>query len=160
MGIRPEKIGGFLEAAYDLDAKDPEWLAAMSERMRAVFGRAGPTQSVIYDASNISAFRVEYLRFARMDEREIDAVMRGLQWFTPTFVARTFRSTLVGGEREAGPEMAPFYEGMRRFGLTDAFNINGLDPCGIGVLLRLWTRQPMKLAPAELLVLRRLAHHL
>ena len=160
MGIRPEKIGGFLEAAYDLDANDSEWLAAMAERVRAVFGRTGPTQSVIYDASDVNAFRVECLRFALMDEREIDAVMRGLRWFTPTFVARTFRSTLVGGEREAGPEMAAFYDGMRRFGLMDAFNINGLDPCGLGVLLRLWTRKPVKLAPAELSVLRRLAHHL
>lgn len=160
MGIRPEKIGDFLEAAYDLDANDQEWLAAMSERVRAVFGRAGPTQSVIYDASDINAFRVECLRFAMMDEREIDAVMRGLRWFTPAFVVRTFRSTLVGGEREAGPEMAPFYEGMRRFGLMDAFNINGLDPRGAGVLLRLWLRQSVKLAPAELAILRRLAHHL
>lgn len=160
MALRPEKIAGFLEAAYDLESDDQDWLATLAERARAVWGHAGPTQSVIYDASDVNAFQVERVSFGQMDAREIEAVMDGLRWFTPAFVVRTFRSTLVGGEREAGPEMTPFYEDMRRFGLADALNLNGLDPHGSGVLVRLWLHRPLVLAPAEGVMMRRLAHHL
>lgn len=160
MGIRPEKIGDFLEAAYDLDASDEDWLIAMSARAQAVLRRAGPSQSVIYDASDIRAFRIERHHFGAMGDHEVNAVLGGLRWFTPAFVTRTFRTTLVGGEREAGPEMVPFYDEMRQLGLVDAVNINGLDPCGVGVLLRFWARQPLALTAADRIVLRQLAHHL
>jgi DNA-binding CsgD family transcriptional regulator len=159
--LRPERVGDFLEAAYELDSEDQIWLVNVMEAARAVWGRPGPAQGAVYDASDVSAFRVEASYLIGFSNEAAQLVYDALGLLTPALVARTFRSLLVGRIRKgSAPEMLPFHEAMDPFGYPDAMAINGLTPDGFGVFMGLWWQDPTDLPAAELELLRRMAHHL
>jgi hypothetical protein len=58
-GIRAQRLAEFFEAAYDVDADDEDWLANVLQSARAVWGRGGPAHGFIYDASDVSRFRMQ-----------------------------------------------------------------------------------------------------
>src|SRR5882672_6027345 len=114
--LRPEKVGDFLEAAYELDSDDQTWLVNVMEAARAVWGRPGPAHGAVYDASDVNAFRVEAAYLVGFSDEAALLVSDALRLLTPALVARTFRSLLVGGIRKGGaPEMLPFHEAMDPF---------------------------------------------
>src|SRR2546421_1436260 len=159
--FRPGKVGDFLEAAYTLETDDQTWLGDVMERARAVWGRGGPAQGAIYDASDSAAFRVQAAHFIDFSEAGLQSVLRGLKLFTPAFVIRTFRSSLVGTSRDHTlPEMLPMLEELGALGHHDSMAINGLDPAGLGVFFALWARDSIEPPPAELALYRRMSHHL
>src|SRR5438477_13097135 len=101
-GARPEKLADFFEAAYDVAADDRAWMRAVMEGAIAVFGRGTTAHGAIYDASDVASFRVMNAEFIGLPPEAVDCIMRGLNLFTPSFVARTFRSLVANGLRAEG----------------------------------------------------------
>jgi DNA-binding CsgD family transcriptional regulator len=162
-GARPERVADFFDAAYDLERDDQSWLRSVMETATAVFGRGTIAHGAIYDASDVSAFRVLNAEFIDMSQDAIACLMRGLALFNPQFVARSFRSLLANSSRGDGialPELAPMYEELAPYGLVDAFNLNGLDPSGIGTFFAMWTDRIVEVSQGERDLFRRMAHHL
>jgi DNA-binding CsgD family transcriptional regulator len=160
-GVRPEKLADFLEVAYDVTTDDRLWLRQAMEAALTVTGWGVASHAAIYDASDVSAFRVENAEFIGLAEREVDILMRGLKLFTPSFVTRTFRSLLANGVRQIGiPEMRPMVDEMAGVGFPDQFALNGLEPSGRGVFIGLWSKRMLDLSSADLAFFRRIAHHL
>jgi DNA-binding CsgD family transcriptional regulator len=159
--VRPDKLGDFLEAAYDMDADDQSWLAAIMETARVVWGRGGPAHGGIYDATDIAAFRPVNFHLTGFSDQAAERLMSAFKFFTPAFVVRSFRSLLVGGTRQVSlPELGPFLETMAPFDCADAMNINGLDPSGLGVFVSLWARDLTQPSAKEVELCRRMAHHM
>jgi DNA-binding CsgD family transcriptional regulator len=162
-GARPQRIADFFEAAYDLEREDQSWLRGVMEAAVAVFGRGIAAHGAIYDASDVAAFRVQNAEFIGLSPQAIDCLMRGLGLMSPAFVARTFRSLLANSSRGDGvalPELGPMYDELAPHGLVDAFNLNGLDPSGIGTFFAMWTDRAVEVSQAEREMFRRMAHHL
>jgi hypothetical protein len=90
-GARAERLADFLEVVYDITTDDRTWLRQAMEASLAVTGWGVASHAAIYDASDVSAFRVENADFVGLAGREVDILMRGLKLFTPSFVTRTFR---------------------------------------------------------------------
>jgi DNA-binding CsgD family transcriptional regulator len=158
---RFEKVGEFLDAAYDLDAEPQPWLERVIDATRAVWGRRGPVHAVIYDASDVADFKVDILRLADFPDGAAEYIYRARNAITPAMVARTFRRRVLAPTRVlGGPEMAELHEGMSTFGYPDAMGINGIDPSGLGVFLSMWWSDPTTLPPAETQTIERMAHHL
>ena len=159
--VRPDKLGDFLEVAYNIDADDETWLATVMEAARQVWGKGGPAHGAIYDASDVTALRPLNAHFIDLSDAAVDCIMRGLQLCTPSMVTRTFRSLLAGTTRRAGlPEMIPMLEEMAAFDCVDALDLNGLDPSGVGIFIALWERDVSTPAAAEMDIYRHMAHHL
>src|SRR5205809_7764318 len=91
-GTRPEKLADFVAAGYGVAADDQAWMRATMEGAIAVFGRGTAAHGAIYDASDVASFRVMNAEFIGLPPEAVDCLMRGLDLFTPAFVARTFRS--------------------------------------------------------------------
>ena len=94
--FRPESICDFMDAAYDLDADDQSWTLRVLESARAVWGRGGPGQGAIYDASKVEALALESFQTIDFSNEGIRWLERAITMFTPASVAGTFRSQLVG----------------------------------------------------------------
>jgi len=159
--VRPEKLGDFLEATYNLDADDQTWLASVMEAARQVWGKGGPAHGAIYDASDVTALRPLNAHFIDFSDAAVDCIMRGLRLCTPSMVTRTFRSLLANTTRQVGlPEMLPMLEEMAAFGYVDTLDLNGLDPCGVGIFFGFWERDVCEASAAEMEIYRHMAHHL
>ena len=159
-GLRPERIVEFLEATYEFDSDDQTWLARVMEGARAVTERTAAMHGAIYDASDISAFRLRNVHTDGFSAPQLEWIAKGLSLITPAMVARTFRTTLAGMSEPALPEMSPMYDGMSLLGLVDTLYLNGLDPNGRGLVVGLWVQERGAPSSAQLDVYRRLAHHL
>jgi DNA-binding CsgD family transcriptional regulator len=158
---RPERIGSFLEAAYDLERDDQAWLAEVMRAARAVWGRGGPANGGIYDASDANAFSMASVHFIDCGEERLRVLREGLTLQTPSLVRRTLHRVSAGCNGSLRlPELEPMLDGMRRLGFGNALNVNGLDPSGRGVYFALWARDRANLPRAEMAIYRRLAHHL
>jgi DNA-binding CsgD family transcriptional regulator len=150
-----------LEAAYDVVPDDQRWLRAVVEAALAVWGRGREAHAAIYDASDVATFEIKTAEFVGLSPPAIDSILRGLEQFTPEFVARTFRMGLASGIRQmAYPEMKPMVDELGAFGFADEFSLNGLDPEGKGVFIGMWSQQLNDHSAGELALLRRMAHHL
>ena len=152
----------FLEAAYRFESDDDEWLQTVTKAAAAVTRRRlVGAHSLIYDASDVTAFRATIMQ---MDgPSEMPAILAdGLGQFTPDYVVRTFRSLLFdpSGRTISAPELNRMFTKMAVLGLGDLLNINGLDPAGIGAYVGLWVPDPVDLEAAEVALFRRMAHHL
>ena len=159
--VQPAKLPEFFDAAYDLDADDPAWLRRIMESAGAVLGSSVAAHGAIYDASDVARFNPQVVEFMGLSSEVIQVLLRRLGDFTPSFVARTFRALLADSTTKIGlPEMGPMLKELAPLGLPDAFNINGLDPCGQGVFMALWVPATVHLSPAEMELFRRMAHHL
>jgi DNA-binding CsgD family transcriptional regulator len=162
-GVRPERLPEYFEAVYDLERDDVAWLRGVMEAALAVFGQGSAAHGAIYDASDATAFRVAHAEFVGLLPDQIDCLMRGLALMNPAFVVRTFRSLLANSSRGDGvalPELGPMYDELAPLGLVDAFNLNGLDPSGIGTFFAMWTDRIVEVSLAEREMFRRMAHHL
>ena len=161
-GFRPEKLADFFEAAYDLDADDETWMARVLATARAVWGRAGPAHGFIYDASDVSAFRMQTLSMIDFGDDRIAVFRAGIGLITPGYVARSFRSLLVHPSCRsfAMPELDTFFDAMGALGTPDFMGINGLDPQGLGVLLAFWVTERYLPRAGEMAIYRQMAHHL
>src|SRR5262245_9481918 len=131
--FRAQKLVEFLEAAYDFESDDQTWLAAVMDAARDVWGRKGPMHGAIYDASDVTAFRVLNIHVDGFADRGLEHIIKGPELLTPALIARSFRSSLVSTSALALPEMGPMYEGIRPLGLVDTLYINGFDPQGQGL---------------------------
>jgi DNA-binding CsgD family transcriptional regulator len=154
-------MGAFLEAAYNLDGEDHVWLAELMRTARAVWGRGGPANGGIYDASDADGFRMTAVHFIDCGDERLRVLQDGLALITPRLVRRTFLR--VSAERNGAlhlPELDRMLSGMARLGFPDALNVNSLDPSRRGVYFALWARDGATVPPGELAIYRRLAHHL
>jgi len=160
--FRPEKLVGFLEAVYRMDSDDQVWLRTVTKAALAVWGRAGWAHSAIYDASDITDFRVKNIHIERGPDGATALLARGLQSFTPDFVTRSFRTRLADAStyKVSGSELREMFEGMAALGSPDAVGINGMDPIGLGVFISVWRSVPTGPLSSEMVVYRRMAHHL
>jgi DNA-binding CsgD family transcriptional regulator len=158
---RFEKLGAFLDAAYDLDAAPQAWLVRVTDAARAVWARPGPVHAAIYDASDVANFKIELLHLADFPDGGAECISAARHAIGPAMVARTFRRLVVACTREhGGPEMRPMHEAMAALGYPDSMGINGIDPVGTGVFISLWWADPAKLPAEETATLARMAHHL
>jgi DNA-binding CsgD family transcriptional regulator len=159
--FRPENLPAFFEAAYDLEANDAPWLVRVAAAAHAVWGRPGPLQAAICDASDVTNFVVECLHLDGFSDEARATILDSARYMTPAFVARTFRSLTTGLAREPSmPEMAPMYEALKPLGVVNALAMNGADPSGHLVYLGIWMREAIAPPAAEMAVYRRMAHHL
>lgn len=159
--VQPAKLADFLDASYDVTAEDAVWLRRVMDAAGAVLGSSVAAHGAIYDASDVASFKPQVVEFMGLSPAVIQVLLRRLGDFTPGFVARTFRSLVADSTTKIGmPEMGPMLKELAPLGLPDAFNINGLDPCGMGVFVALWVPATVNLSPAETDLFRRMAHHL
>jgi DNA-binding CsgD family transcriptional regulator len=159
--FRPDKLADFLDAAYQIDQDDPSWLAEVMEAGRAVWGEAAPVHGGIYDASDVTAFRMTTVQILDVPAAGVEFLMEQLKWITPDWVTRSFRKLLVDETSTIDePESVRLLEGLRRLGFHDTLNINGLDPSGRSAMFMVWKRTPSNISPGEWICYRRMAHHL
>jgi DNA-binding CsgD family transcriptional regulator len=153
---------GLLEAIYSLDLDDESWLAQALAATKELSGSQHSYLGYFYDASDVRAFKV--WNVCAIDQPpEVDEAFRssGLT-ISPELVAATLRSTHVGSVRRMGmPYVAPLFAARERVGWGDIFNVNGLDPSGIGCLFTIGTREYEFSPPEDQLSLYvRVAQHL
>jgi len=160
--LRVERICDFLDAAYDLESDDDRWLAHVLATASAVWGRNAAVHGAIYDASDVTALSVEAFQTVELPPEGTRWLQRAAAGFTPTYVATSFRSLLVGNCTRAlrTPELVPFLQAMSGLGFPDHYAVNGLDPTGPGVIVVFWNRRVAEPDAGETPILRRLAHHL
>lgn len=162
-GLDETQLVSFLEAVYALELDDRSWLDKVLWALSALCGRDNHYVGFFYDASNAADFKLwnPSLPNAPADMGEPFALFQSVVQ-NPTFVSTTFRSLHVGSARRTGmPYMAPVLAARERIGWGDIFNINGLDPSGIGCNVTIGTRAPEYAPrPRDLAVYRRLSSHL
>jgi DNA-binding CsgD family transcriptional regulator len=159
--FRPDELVGFLEAVYRLETDEHAWLAEVMEASRRVWGRSGWVHGAIYDASDMAGFSPTIQHVLDAPHPVLALLARGLQLFTPGFVARSLRIATASLSRNlARPELEEVHDGMAVLGYPDTLGINGVDPTGLGVFVGLWCADPGPPPVAELNVYRRMAHHL
>jgi DNA-binding CsgD family transcriptional regulator len=153
---------GFLEAVYSLEVDDQSWLLQTLRSLAALCGGQHHYLAFFYDASNVADFKLWNV-CAPTIPPEVESSFAVFQTVTgPAFVRNTLRSLHVGSASRTGmPYMAPVLAERERCGWGDIFNINGLDPSGIGCLLTIGCRAPVFVpSPRELTLYRRMATHL
>lgn len=158
--LRSSELVGFLEAVYRLDLDEQTWLAEVMEACRRVWAREGWAHGAIYDASDVSVFRTTTQHVIDAPDGAIALLGRGMQLFSPSLVARSFRILMASLTREiARPELEEVYTAMTALGYTDTLGVNGVDPSGHGVFIGLWGWDHA-MSAAELQIYRCMAHHL
>lgn len=156
---RTDGVVDFLEAAYRMDGDDTSWMRGIAEAAVRVWNGSSVAGVSLYDASDVANFKLMQLQTHNLPEEAKAVLAQFVDHFTPAYVARTFRSTLVSTGRAYAPELRPCFDALRQFGFSDCLSVNGLDPNGQGVHLGLMTREPI----GELkdhATYRRMAHHL
>jgi DNA-binding CsgD family transcriptional regulator len=160
--FRPDKIGDFLDAVYDLECDEDDWLVAILAAARAVCGRTGPGHAVSYDGSRPGAFQVLRARTLDFSEAGLRCLRASFGMVSSELAARSFLSLLTHNSvrRLSSPELDPLFDGMGALGSPDCLGINGLDPEGRGVILGIWVPEPHQPGSVEAAAYRRMAHHL
>jgi hypothetical protein len=77
--VHPEKLPDFLDAAYCLET-DQTWLEEVMDAASAIWGRGGPVQGAIYDASDVSALRIKNVHLTGFSDKGVDCIMEGSSW--------------------------------------------------------------------------------
>ncbi len=153
----------FLEAVYALELDDHSWLTRVLGALSDLYGPEPHYVGFFYDASNVDDFKLWNVCIPSAPPELVEAfgIFRGLVR-NRAFVSTTFRSLLVGSARRTGmPYLRPVLEARERSGWGDIFNINGMDPSGVGCIVTIGTRErEFAATPAELAVYKRLASHL
>jgi len=152
----------FLEAVYALELDDQSWLDQVLWALSELCGKRHHYVGFFYDASNVAEFKVWNVRMpdAPSELAEAFGVFQSISQ-NPVFVSTTFRSLHVGSARRTGmPYMAPVLEARARTGWGDIFNINGIDPSGIGCNVTIGAREhEFSTSAAETAIFKRLANH-
>ncbi|HEY4105347.1 MAG TPA: helix-turn-helix transcriptional regulator [Polyangiaceae bacterium] len=157
------QLVSFLEAVYALELDDQSWLDRVLVALRALCGDDHHYVGFFYDASNVADFKLWNLALVNTPPESMEAFSL-FQEITkiPAFVSTTFRSLHVGSARRTGmPYLAPVLAAREKQGWGDIFNINGLDPSGIGCNVTIGTRKRECLpSVSDVTVYKRLANHL
>lgn len=160
-GSRPAAVARFLEATYCLDIEDQSWLGEIMEASRLVWGGETWIHGAIYDASDVTAFRIRNFHIIDGPDAAQTLLLRGVQSFTPSFVVRSFYVLGASLARKvAEPELAAMFSDMETLGYPDNFTINSIDPSGQGIIISNWSSDPKKPPLAEMKLYRRMAYHL
>lgn len=162
-GLDETQLVSFLEAVYALELDDRTWLERVLGALSELCGREHHYVGFFYDASNVEDFKLWNLSIPGAPEELtqafglFQAVVKN-----PTFVSTTFRSLHVGSVRRTGmPYMRAVLAERERTGWGDIFNINGIDPSGVGCNVTIGARAPEYVpSQADMTVYRRLASHL
>ena len=162
-GLDEAELVSFLEAVYALELDDRSWLEQVMWALSGLCGRDEHYVGFFYDASKVDDFKLWNVSIPNQSPELAEAfgafqsVIR-----IPAFVSTTFRSLHVGSARRTGmPYMAPVFAARERSGWGDIFNINAIDPSGIGCNITIGTRQHEFVpSPADMAVFRRLSSHL
>jgi DNA-binding NarL/FixJ family response regulator len=161
-GLDETELVSFLEAVYALELDDRSWLDKVLFALSGLYGPEHHYVGFFYDASNVDDFKLwnVCMPTAPPELMESFGVFQGLAQ-NRAFVSTTFRSLHVGSARRTGmPYMAPVLEARQRSGWGDIFNINGMDPSGIGCNVTIGSRlHEFAPGPADLAVYKRLASH-
>ena len=161
-GLDETQLVTFLEAVYALELDDETWIRQALTALSAVCGAEHHYLGFFYDASDVENFKL-WNTCITSAPPELASAFAIFQTLTgPDFVRATFRSLLVGSaRRSASPFMEPVLAERERAGWGDIFNVNGLDPSGIGCNLTFGVRErEYRPSAKELLLLRRIATHL
>ncbi|HEY2410161.1 MAG TPA: LuxR C-terminal-related transcriptional regulator [Polyangiaceae bacterium] len=156
------QLVAFLEAVYAFETSDEEWLSRVLVTAGAVCGDKHHYLAFFYDASNVDDFKLWNICVHNMPLEAMQSFEKFRTITGPDFVRATFRSLHVGSARRtAYTHMEPVLSERAQAGWGDIFNINGLDPSGLGCLLTLGCREPeFSPSPKEATVYRRMANHL
>jgi DNA-binding CsgD family transcriptional regulator len=148
----------FLEAAYAWEIPEEQWLANVIERAAAAWGRPSYAFGLIYDASDLTRFRVS--RSVVVSGPPILQEMLLAAWarFTPEVVAATYRSVPMGFGRPIGVIDEKSSEDMKTLAIADVFALNGLDPSGKGCAIGLGVDRTTVTEEGLLLFHRMTAH--
>jgi DNA-binding NarL/FixJ family response regulator len=157
------QLVGFLEAVYSLELDDRGWLEKVLWALAELCGGAHHYVGFFYDASNVHDFKLWNVSMpdAPQELGEAFGLFQGIVQ-NPAFVSTTFRSLHVGSARRTGmPYMGAVLAARERTGWGDIFNINGLDPSGVGCNVTIGMRVPEYApGPEHVAMYRRLASHL
>ncbi len=158
--IDETELVGFLEAAYALELDDQRWLSLVLHSLAALCGGEQHYAAYFYDASNVDGLK-EWNVCAPSLPPEVERAFRVCHTLiTADWVRSTLRS-LPLWSATSFVHMEPMLAERRRAGWGDIFNINALDPSGIGCLLVVGCRAPVfRPSARELALYRRLAIHL
>ena len=154
-GFRPEGLGDFLEAAYCFEGDDQIWwrrpcAPPVRSGDGAVRRTACSTTPPIRPSSGWRAFNSSTARQRRpgADDRSFAADPSNDSPHVPPDRCRLY----VGA---AAPQLGPMLKAMTALGYSDALNINGMDPSGLGVYFALWGPEHSNLSRGELAFYRR-----
>jgi DNA-binding CsgD family transcriptional regulator len=162
-GLDETQLVSFLEAVYALELDDRNWLKRVLSAMSDLCGNEQHYVGFFYDASNVEDFKLWNAAIPRAPEELaqafglFQAVVKN-----PAFVSTTFRNLHVGSARRTGmPYMRAVLAERERTGWGDIFNINGIDPSGVGCNVAIGARVTEYVPPlSDMVVYRRLASHL
>jgi DNA-binding CsgD family transcriptional regulator len=150
---------GILEAAYRVEQDETSWLRGVVEAARPGLDKGLGVTALLYDASDVSRFRVwsivgtEEERGPRMASAMEASSPKRVTW---TFRTQACRTASEGPDWDRQPARALF----RQWGIEDVFFANGLDPSGIGCFLTAALPAKKRIGPRERVVWERVAAHL
>ncbi len=160
--IKEAGLVGLLEALYALELDDQQWLCGVVGALAELCGDENHYIGFFYDASNVDDFKI-WNPAAHNASADILANFEAFRaCTTPELIRSTFRSLHMGSSRRtAHPHLEAFLAEREKIGWGDIFNLNSLDPSGIGCLLTIGGREPEFTLDAKTAnVFRRIAHHL
>jgi|GEM_PF-1258326 len=158
-----------IEACYELDTPEPEWLAQILRAARPLFPESVMLHGMTYDASVPAQMRVESLVAVQLppgvDHAMFDAGARASQQaLPPEEVARGFWVTRA---ETASELLGSSYDDKLRlndiagpFGIRDTLGINAPDPDHRGVALVASLGVAQRVPGAKRALLLRVASHL
>jgi DNA-binding CsgD family transcriptional regulator len=151
-----------LESIYAFELDDSAWLQGVLAATTVLCGPENSYVGYFYDASDAAAFEVWNVRTVGPWQEIVESFRMWRESVTPQLVNRTFRRLRVGSTRRTGmPTAGPMLEQRAYAGWGDIFNVNGLDPSGIGCVLTIGTREhEIATSPEQLEVFTRLSSHL
>ncbi len=152
-----------VEAAYQVDAAEPQWLEAIAEASRGLLDDGSGVFAFTYDASVPE--RMNIGSFARTSNHMYFDATTALAGIMSAgggeYVRDTFRCLQVEGTRStpgfAGSDAERAFDAM---GVGDLLVVNGVDPGGLGMCLGALTQRKVVLKPPARRKLSRMATHL
>lgn len=156
---------GIVEAIYDLERPREEWLGGVLEAASPLSEPGGGIGGVLYRSSSETELQLDLITGLGLPPGWLEA---GLEMHcNPAFssvLAQSYRKVMCASSAEflgGGTFQERFaLASMAQVGLRDAFCVNGIDGSGRGCALYLFSKQPMKLQPGVLRLLKRIASHL
>ncbi len=131
-----------LENLYAFERTDEEWLSMSLSALGALCGDEHHYVGYFYDASNVEEFRVWNACTYNAGPEVGESFRTFMSLTTPAFLRATLRSLYVGSARRTAlAHLEPLLAERERLGWGDIYNINGLDPSGVGCLLTIGCRE-------------------
>jgi DNA-binding CsgD family transcriptional regulator len=149
----------FLEAAYQWDVFEEQWLERLVSAFARVWGTPRWGCAFTYDASDVERFRFSAPITIGGSRLLREFLVKGLSSLTPEMLARSFLSTAVGFARPLGVIDEKSSSRLTRLDTSDHFGINGRDASRRGCFLGLGADRT-ELTGDEVILFQRLSAHL